>query len=95
MTDIPWKTYIEPVRHTLAEVTQDNALDFCLEFGWSLRYMEKAVPPHPTGRAQVMQIAGAGTRGLSDYTDVPFWVEMRAGSAYRANAPRNSWKEED
>ena len=93
MAEIEWKTYVEPVRHLRAEVTEDNVLDFAREFGWAVQYIEKKVPPHPTGRAMVM--VASGIRGASrDHIELPFWVDLRGECPYVASAPRADWKVE-
>lgn len=89
-----WKTYIEPVRHIRIEVTEDNALAFCREFNLTLSFIEKSVPPHPTGRATVMSISGFTGRPFTDTQQVPFWVELRGNKPYVTNAPHGSWEVE-
>lgn len=91
MADIEWKTYIEPVEHVLAQVTEGNVLDFVREYGWTLSIVEKAVAPFPTGRAHVMQVVGVKGAFQNDSTQVPFWVEVRGDNAYRSSAPRVTW----
>lgn len=86
-----WKTYIEPVRHTRAKVTEANALDFCREFSTTLSFMEKKVPPHPTGRATVMIVTGLNGGPFSTPSEVPFWVEMRGDRPYPCGTPKDSW----
>ena len=92
MPEIEWKTYIEPVRHVRAEVTEANALDFCREYGWALSYIEKKVAPFPDGRAMVMHVSGVGGAHRDNGIEVPFWVDMRGDNAYRSSAPRGDWK---
>ena len=92
--DIEWKTYVEPVEHVRAQVTEANVLDFCREYGWSVAYVEKAVAPFPDGRATVMQVSMDGHHGR--VFDVPFWVEQGYdGKPRQANAPSSSWEVRD
>jgi hypothetical protein len=92
-----WKTYIEPRRHERAEVNEDNVLDFCREYGWTLSFREKKVAPYPHGRATVMEVSGIGGPriGRSGATEVPFWVEMRGDQPWDTTAPHPTWEVED
>lgn len=94
MADIEWKTYIEPVRHReVVQITEENAVDFCREFGLGLEFYEVKVPPHPTGRAMRMRVRlESGFR--RDPVDVPFWVQRRGASFYQMNSPKPDWTEE-
>lgn len=86
-----WKTYVEPKKHVLAEVTEDNALDFAREHGWTVSFYEKHVPPHPNGRKLTMRIEGV--RGTGRPTDVPLWVEKDYdGQPRLASSPRETWE---
>lgn len=93
MAEIEWKTYVEPVKHVRAEVTEANALDFAREHGWTVQYVEKKVAPFPDGRAAVMTVSGVQGHSHRPF-EVPFWVDLRGECAYPSSAPRDGWEVE-
>ena len=90
MAEIEWTTYIEPLRHTLAEVTEENVLDFAREYGWVVQYVEKLCDT--VDRIKVMTVSGIV--GRADSAEVPFWVENTGRHARAASEPRADWKAE-
>lgn len=86
-----WRTYIEPVRHTLAEVTEENVLDFAREHGWVVQFVEKR-PPIETEPIKVMVVSGL-VNGPEN-VEVPFWIEIRGRHPFVTSGPATHWEVE-
>lgn len=91
-SEIEWVDYVEPVVHRrMAEITEENVLQFCREYELTLSFEERKIAPFPDGRKQVMMVTGLpGHR--HDKIEVPFWVQSRGENIYQMSTPRSDWK---